>query len=71
MTIESSDTDTLQLRQWMVRRFGLFADPAELASVETLLGRDVRNNSAWNHRFFLVFGSTVKASDEVIKREVG
>lgn len=56
----------------MVRRFGLFTDPAELASVETLLGKDVRNNSAWNHRFFLLFGSTAQQpSDEVIKREIG
>jgi len=69
--LDSKNYHVWSYRQWMVRRFGLFADPAELASVETLLGRDVRNNSAWNHRFFLVFGGTVQAPDDIIKREVG
>jgi protein farnesyltransferase/geranylgeranyltransferase type-1 subunit alpha len=52
-------------RQWLVRRFDLWAPadaPAaalanpELRFVERLLAADVRNNSAWNHRWFVVFG---------------
>lgn len=42
--------------------------------MEKLLDADVRNNSAWHHRFFVVFGR-VRASgevdqDEVLKREL-
>lgn len=43
-------------RHWLVRHFRLWDDPRELGDVETLLAQDVRNNSAWNHRFMLRFG---------------
>ncbi len=42
-------------RQWLVRRFDLW-DGAELDDVSSLLEFDVRNNSAWNYRWFVVFG---------------
>lgn len=42
-------------RQWLVRRFELW-DQGELAETEKMIDEDVRNNSAWNHRFFLVNG---------------
>lgn len=29
----------------------------ELPYTDKLLGQDARNNSAWNHRFFVIFGS--------------
>lgn len=29
----------------------------ELPYTDKLLGQDARNNSAWNHRFFIIFGS--------------
>ncbi len=38
-----------------MRRFDLW-DEGELEDVRWLLERDVRNNSAWNHRWFVVFG---------------
>lgn len=41
-------------RQWLVRHFSLW--DSELPYIETLLQEDVRNNSAWNHRWFVVFG---------------
>ena len=66
-------------RQWLVRHFGLWE--TELRDVEVLLGRDVRNNSAWNHRWFVVFGredvvgegeSKGKGvGEEVVEREIG
>jgi len=60
-------------RQWLVRKFGLW-DQGEIEEVERLLMRDVRNNSAWNHRWFLVFGRFQKgaeeADDELIEREL-
>ena len=43
-------------RQWMVRHFSLWDSPAEFASTEKFINDDVRNNSAWNHRWFLCFG---------------
>jgi protein farnesyltransferase/geranylgeranyltransferase type-1 subunit alpha len=50
-------------RQWLVRHFALWpagtdtADTStELGFVEDLLRADVRNNSAWNHRFYVIFG---------------
>lgn len=42
-------------RQWLVEHFALW-NQQELNEVERLLRIDVRNNSAWNHRWFLVFG---------------
>lgn len=41
-------------RQWLVRHFSLW--DSELPYLETLLQEDIRNNSAWNHRWFVVFG---------------
>lgn len=41
---------------------------SELSVVDSLLSRDLRNNSAWNHRWFVVhstLGSTGTLSDEV------
>ena len=53
-------------RQWLVRRFGLWEGEncvndegerrSELDETERMIVADVRNNSAWNHRFFLVNG---------------
>lgn len=44
-------------RQYLVRKMGLWDEEGEMGSVEALLRRDVRNNSAWSHRFFLVFSN--------------
>jgi protein farnesyltransferase/geranylgeranyltransferase type-1 subunit alpha len=43
-------------RHWLVRRFELWDLPRELEDVDALLKADVRNNSAWNHRYMLRFG---------------
>ena len=40
-------------RQWLVRHFSLW--DSEVPYIESLLQSDVRNNSAWNHRWFVVF----------------
>ncbi len=55
-------------RQWLVRRFNLWDQ--ELPEIENLLEKDVRNNSAWNHRYFVVFGREAPVADEVIEREI-
>ncbi|KAM0328506.1 hypothetical protein ACHAQA_004913 [Verticillium albo-atrum] len=41
-------------RQYLVRKLGLWT-PQELAATQTFVEDDVRNNSGWSHRFFLVF----------------
>jgi protein farnesyltransferase/geranylgeranyltransferase type-1 subunit alpha len=43
-------------RHWLVRHFKLWDQPREIEDVEALLKADVRNNSAWNHRYMLRFG---------------
>ena len=47
---------------------------AELDFVDTMLAQDVRNNSAWHHRFFVVFhsgGTENEAEKErIFKREL-
>ncbi|KAB8265937.1 hypothetical protein BDV32DRAFT_36825 [Aspergillus pseudonomiae] len=43
-------------RHWLVRHFRLWDEPREIQDVDLLLSQDVRNNSAWNHRFMLRFG---------------
>ncbi|CAG8090716.1 unnamed protein product [Penicillium salamii] len=50
-------------RHWLVRHFKLWDQPRELEDVEALLKADVRNNSAWNHRYMLRFGPRDPAPD--------
>lgn len=42
----------------------------ELAFVEELLEDDVRNNSAWNQRHFVISRTTTYSPAEVLAREV-
>ena len=51
-------------RQYFVRRLDLFNDNSELKSIEALLRVDVRNNSAWSHRFFIVFSNPSYSSPD-------
>ena len=59
----------------------MLGSSAELGATEALIREDVRNNSAWNHRYFLVFGaeelragsgrgSGIVVDEEVVDREV-
>ncbi|KAF2671525.1 farnesyltransferas-like protein [Microthyrium microscopicum] len=50
-------------RQWLVRHFKLFHSASELAFTEQLIGEDVRNNSAWNHRWHVNFADGDGLSD--------
>lgn len=58
-------------RQWLVRRFDLW-EKGELESTEEMLKTDIRNNSAWNHRWFVVFGrdENVIEDQEILNREI-
>ena len=45
-----------QYRQWLIRRFEAWQD--ELAFIEDMLAKDPYNNSAWNHRFYVLTCNT-------------
>jgi protein farnesyltransferase/geranylgeranyltransferase type-1 subunit alpha len=85
--LDSKNYHVWSYRQYFVRKLDLFPsqsdDPSELTTVERLLDQDVRNNSAWAHRFFIVFsdpghsteGSKAlerdeKLPEEIIEREI-
>ncbi|KAL6716488.1 Mevalonate kinase [Lecanora helva] len=53
-------------RQWLVRHFSLW--DSELPYTEILVQRDVFNNSAWNHRWFVVFGQHTDPTKHSIKK---
>ncbi|KAF3920604.1 hypothetical protein ABW21_db0202483 [Orbilia brochopaga] len=70
--LDSKNYHVWTYRQWLVRRFALF-DDEELAVTTRMLGEDIRNNSAWNHRFFVVFEAPSdgqKPADDTIEREI-
>ncbi len=54
-------------RQWLVRNFSLW--DFELPYIESLLQSDVRNNSAWNHRWFVVFARHTDPEKHSIKHD--
>ncbi len=79
---DSKNYHVWSYRQYLVRKLNLF-NKKELESIETLLRVDVRNNSAWSHRFFVVFSDPSictldskatepdpKIPDEIIDREI-
>lgn len=81
-TEDSKNYHVWSYRQYLVRKLNLF-NQKEIESIETLLRTDVRNNSAWSHRFFVVFSDSAistpgckatesdpKIPDDVIDREI-
>lgn len=51
---DSKNYHVWSYRLYLVRKLGMWGGK-ELERVEALLRADVRNNSAWSHRFFVVF----------------
>lgn len=51
----------------LLQTFSLWGD--ELGYVDSLIQDDLRNNSAWNQRYFVV-SNTTGFSDDVIRKEV-
>ncbi|KAI8972828.1 protein prenylyltransferase [Trametes punicea] len=76
LKLDTKNYHTWSYRQWILAHFNnetrLWA--RERAYAEQLLDADVRNNSAWHHRFFVVFSSGVRLGDEdreqVLRREL-
>ncbi|KAG7095416.1 hypothetical protein E1B28_006165 [Marasmius oreades] len=66
---------TWSYRQWLLAYFNedeLWK--GELDFVDQMLNLDIRNNSAWHHRFFIVFESGIREGEanreRVLKREL-
>jgi len=59
LALDTKNYHVWTYRQWLCTRFpsALLLHPDELSRTETMITQDVRNNSAWNHRWFLVFGA--------------
>ena len=78
LAFDSKNYHTWAYRQWVFSHF--YEKPEaeeyqkycdeELEFTRHLLLADVRNNSAWNHRFFITFRRTQPANDEIIQREI-
>ncbi|KAF9970233.1 CAAX geranylgeranyltransferase alpha subunit [Actinomortierella ambigua] len=68
---DSKNYHTWSYRQWLLRHFGhgpWWKD--EFSYLEDLITVDVRNNSAWNQRFFIVSEGPEDMTEEVIEREI-
>ncbi|EXJ79349.1 hypothetical protein A1O3_08851 [Capronia epimyces CBS 606.96] len=59
LSFDSKNYHVWTYRQWLCRRFPdpLLTTEMELQAVDALISEDVRNNSAWNHRYFVCFGA--------------
>lgn len=75
LTHDVKNYHTWAYRQWLLTHFDdekLWAQ--ELPFVDLLLMEDVRNNSAWHHRFFVVWDAGVREGEEdreqVLRREL-
>lgn len=55
-------------RQYMVPKLGVFG-PDEITAAADMIDEDVRNNSAWAHRFFIVFSDPANATPGVLATE--
>ncbi|KAJ3045772.1 hypothetical protein HDV00_007898 [Rhizophlyctis rosea] len=48
----SEHPKSYQIWQWVVSTYGLWED--EIPDIDRLIDEDIRNNSAWNQRFYVV-----------------
>ncbi len=56
-------------RQWAIEKMGTFSEDADF--VENMLQQDARNNSAWNHKWFLAtLGCSRAWSEEAILDQI-
>ncbi|PAV15160.1 prenylyltransferase [Pyrrhoderma noxium] len=79
LTADAKNYHTWAYRQWVL---SFFNQPAlwdgEMRYIDNMLEDDVRNNSVWHHRFFVVFasgvhvkdGEEIEDQDNVVRREL-
>lgn len=68
---DSKNHHVWSYRKWLVEKFGLYRDEREVEFVNKCISADLRNNSAWTHRFFIKFGDeSYKVPQEDIDEEI-
>ena len=72
---DAKNYHTWAYRQWILNHFandlGEEIREVELAFTEDMLSEDLRNNSAWHHRFFVVWHPASTANkEETLRREL-
>lgn len=68
---DNKNYHTWAYRTALVKKFKLFQEPSELEFANKLINLDVRNNSAWNFRYFLNFGNGETKLPEVeVSKEI-
>ncbi|CAH2354058.1 protein farnesyltransferase/geranylgeranyltransferase type-1 subunit alpha [[Candida] railenensis] len=66
---DSKNHHVWSYRKWLVERFKLYRDEREIEFVAKRIEYDVKNNSAWTHRFFIKFGDE-QVDQNVINEEI-
>ncbi|KAJ1918397.1 CAAX geranylgeranyltransferase alpha subunit [Mycoemilia scoparia] len=66
----TADPKNFHAWQWLVKRYALWTQ--ELQFVESRINNDVRNNSAWNQRYFVLTKGQgdAKLDSDVIEKEI-
>lgn len=54
-------------RKWLIEKFELYEE--ELKALEFFLDQDIRNNSAWNQRFF-IYKHYIDLKKKTLKDEI-
>ena len=79
---DAKNYHTWSYRQWILGYFGAEGEgegddnvwEGEIDFVDFMISKDVRNNSAWHHRFFVIWGSGVREGEgdreKVLQREL-
>jgi protein farnesyltransferase/geranylgeranyltransferase type-1 subunit alpha len=59
LSFDTKNYHVWSYRQWLCRQFPepLLTTDVELLAMDEMINDDVRNNSAWNHRYFVCFGA--------------
>lgn len=57
-------------KRWVVRYFGLVGYSRELEYTEKMIHKDVRNNSAWSHRMFILGDSQFDKELQFVEGEI-
>lgn len=58
---------SLSNRQWVIQNYSLYEHELEFTS--QLITDDIRNNSAWNQRYFVI-ANTTEFEQEVVQKEI-
>jgi protein farnesyltransferase/geranylgeranyltransferase type-1 subunit alpha len=62
------DFQAWQYRQYVIKTYDLWSN--ELEYVDSLIRRDIRNNSAWNQRYFVINNTKDTSDHETIRDEI-